>query len=177
LGFSATDIGFILFPQTGKASLDISTNLNKESLQNFAVSFKDQVTDELLNNAYAGSADVWMPNTCIRLGVALTPGKKEIFTWATDISISDLNRLLLGGYPSFNVSTGIEVKPGYKWFALPMRLAFNYNSQANVPSFSLGLGIYLGPVEMELAVKGLEILIQEWGAKEVSAGFDFKFEF
>ena len=118
-----------------------------------------------------------MPPTSIRLGVAFTPFKSEIFMWASDISVTDFNLLLNNGYPNFNISTGIEFKPGYQWFAVPMRLAVSYNTQSNFPTFSGGIGLYLGPVEMEIAMKGLEFFISGWGARDACFGFDFKFEF
>ena len=178
LGFSATDIGFIVFPQTARMSLDVTADIGLETIANFTNTFTDKMEDEFLNNnASAGAVEWWMPDTSIRIGVALTPLKNGMITIAADISITDLNRLVNGEYPTFNFSTGIELLPGYKWFAAPVRVAFNYNSQSNMPSFSFGLGLYFGPVEMEIGVKGLEFLITDWGAKEVCIGVDLKFEF
>lgn len=178
LGFAATDIGFIVFPKVAKTSFNEEILMDFQDTGAIASDMADFAADNILGGeASEGQSEWWMPNTSLRVGVAVTPFKNNIITWSSDIAVSDLNRLINDGYPTFNFSTGIEFLPGYKWFFMPIRVAFNYNSQANVPSFSLGTGLYLGPVEMEIAVKGLEILIKDWGAKEVSVGFDLKFEF
>jgi hypothetical protein len=179
IGFASTDIGFIVFPNSVEYDIDFTVNLDLDSAGSFQQELIYSLLDEYsdMDNASSGETVWWMPNTCIRFGVAVTPFKKDIFIWSSDVSLSDMNRLLGNGYPTFSFSTGIEFKPSINWFAVPMRMAFNYNSQANAASFSFGLGFYLGPVELEFAVKGLEILIYDFGAKELCAGFDLKFEF
>ncbi|HOV13921.1 MAG TPA: hypothetical protein PK771_06530, partial [Spirochaetota bacterium] len=115
----------------------------------------------------------------IRCGIAITPPPNKYFDliFAADISVSDLNRAVNLEYPAFNFATGVEFTPKINWFSLPLRVAFNYNSEANTPSFSFGTGLHLGPVEMEIGVKGLEVLFIGLGAKELLVGFDLKFEF
>ena len=178
LGFAMTDIGFIVFPQTAKIAIDVESEIGLDSLNDFANAITAEIADAIEDaNGAAGGTEWWMPGTAFRVGVAVTPLKKGMLTWATDISLADLNRLLFEGYPTFNFSTGIEFVPSYRWFSVPLRLAFCYNSQANAPSFSTGIGFYFGPVELEFAIKGLEFLISGWGAREVCAGVDLKFEF
>ncbi len=178
MGFAITDLGLIVFPITAKVSIDIDTVIGLDNIANFRDEFIDDLIGEIVeSDGTWGNTEIYMPPTAIRLGVALTPFKNEIFMWASDISVSDFNNLLNNGYPTFNISSGIEFNPGYQWFHVPMRLAVCYNTQSNFPSFSAGIGLYLGPVEMEIGIKGLEFLISGWGAREVCAGFDFKFEF
>ena len=178
LGFAATDIGFIVFPQTAKTSLNIETEIDLDSVEAYPNTLINETLGAISDSkGVYGNTEWWMPNTALRLGVAVTPSKKGIFTWATDVALSDLNRLLIKGYPSFNFSTGIEFQPSYRWFAAPIRTAFSYNSQANAASLSFGIGLYFGPVEMEIGIKGIEFLIPVWGAKEVCVGVDLKFEF
>jgi len=179
LGFSFVDIGFIVFPSTLRMEMDYSIDLELESIGEFRDNFINGIQDEFedSDNAGQGPAQWWMPNTTVRCGFAVTPFKRELLTWATDFALSDLNRLLNGGYPTFNFATGIEFKPGYNWFAVPLRLALNYNSQVNSVSLSFGIGLHLGPLEFEIGFKGLEVLISNLGAKELCAGVDMKFEF
>lgn len=178
LGVAATDVGFIVFPATARVNVDVDVEVDKDNFQNFSNDIKNELFGALEDaKGSRGDAYWYMPSTAFRCGVALTPLQKGMFTWATDISLSDFNRLLLQGYPTFNFSTGIEFVPGYKWFSAPLRLAFSYNSQANAPSFSAGIGFYFGPVELEFGFKGLEMLISGWGSREACAGVDLKFEF
>lgn len=178
MGFAITDLGLIVFPTTARVSVDIDTVIGLDEIANFRDEFINDLTGAIAENEGSyGNMEIYMPPTSIRFGVALTPFKNEIFMWANDICISDFNNLLNNGYPTFNISSGIEFNPGYQWFHVPMRFAVCYNTQSNFPSFSAGIGLYLGPVEMEIGIKGLEFLISGWGAREVCAGFDFKFEF
>ncbi|MBN2545497.1 MAG: hypothetical protein JXB50_06855, partial [Spirochaetes bacterium] len=178
LGFAATDVGFMVFPSAGKVNFDVDFELETSNAFNFFDQFISNLRNDLYNEEITRGNIEWiMAPTAFRLGVAVTPFKKNIFTWSTDISISDMNNISLIGYPTFNVSTGIEILPGYNWFAIPLRAAFSYNTQANFPSFSFGIGLYLGPVEMDIGVKGLEALISNFGAKEVCVGADLKFVF
>jgi hypothetical protein len=179
VGFATTDLGFIVFPQTALIDVDYSLNLEMDSIGNFKDTFINKLIGEIseIDNYSDGSTQWWMPNTALRVGVAFTPFKNELFTWSSDISLSDLNRMLNKGYPSLNIATGIEFKPGYQWFAMPIRGAISYNTQANNFSLSLGIGLYLGPVEMEIGIKGIEFLIADLGARELCAGVDLKFEF
>lgn len=179
LGFAVTDIGFMVFPHMAKVDMDLTADLNLDNATSFVNTIMTKTQNALQDDdevTYA-STEWLMPNTAVRFGIALTPFKSGILTVAADISISDLNRIALQEYPTFNFSTGVEFLPGYKWFAFLLRVAFNYNSQANNASFSFGTGLYLGPVEMEIGVKGLEFLFLNLGAKEVAVGVDFKFEF
>jgi hypothetical protein len=184
LGFSVTDLGFIVYPSTAdyriQSSHDLSvdyTTFDFTAYQNLGTALQGDLTGALGGTPTKGATTWFMPDTSFRVGVAVTPLKNGWFTWATDISLSDMNRIINGETPTFNFSTGVEFAPGVKWFSFPMRFAFNYNSQSNSASFSMGLGLYLGPVEMEFAVRGLEFLITGWGAKEAQVGVDFKFEF
>ena len=180
LGVAATDVGFIVFPATARVNVDVDVDVNvfEDNFGDFPNAVKNELFGALEDaKGSRGDAYWYMPSTAFRCGVALTPLQKGMFTWATDISLSDFNRLLLQGYPTFNFSTGIEFVPCYKWFSAPLRLAFSYNSQANAPSFSAGIGFYFGPVELEFGFKGLEMLISGWGSREACAGVDLKFEF
>lgn len=178
MGFGITDLGLIVFPVTAKITIDMDTEISLDSIDTYRDMYLDNLVGELVENDGSwGGTEIQMPPTSIRLGVAFTPFKNEILLWASDISVTDFNNLLNNGYPNFNISTGIEFKPGYQWFAAPIRLAVSYNTQSNFPTFSGGIGFYLGPVEMEFGLKGLEFLISGWGARDVCFGFDFKFEF
>ncbi len=179
LGFSFTDIGFIVFPQAALLKLDFNLGLNSDTFKNFQNTLTKDLRKEIsdIKNYKPSQAQWWMPDTALRLGVAVTPFRNDLFIWASDVSLSGFNNMLYGGYPVFNISTGIEYKPGYKWFAVPMRTALSYNTQSNNISLSFGLGLYLGPVEMEIGIKGIEFLFSGIGAKELCAGYDLKFEF
>ncbi|OHD05956.1 MAG: hypothetical protein A2086_16525 [Spirochaetes bacterium GWD1_27_9] len=178
LGISATDLGFMVIPKPVKANVNFSQNLDITNLSNFGKDFTDTLLSSL-NNITVSTTYAFMPAMAFRLGIAITPVYSDYFDMilAADVSLADLHRTVNGEYPSFNVATGIEFGPKIKWFKLPLRLAVNYNTQVNVASFSFGTGLHLGPVEMEIGVKGLEILFSGWGAKEVIVGADFKFEF
>jgi hypothetical protein len=178
MGFGITDLGLIIFPSTAKVSIEMDTTIDLDNFETYRDDYLDNLIGELTeSDGSFGDAEIQMPPTAIRLGVAFTPFKKDIFMWASDISVTDFNLLLNDGYPSFNIASGIEFKPGYQWFAVPMRLSVSYNTQSNFPTFSGGIGLYLGPVEMEIAMKGLEFFISGWGARDVCFGYDFKFEF
>ena len=186
VGFAINDLGFFVFPKTAKLTLNTEANLtpdvSSDSLTFNFDDFQNDLTNGMLNglqNITDGSVQGWMPSMTFRLGVAVTPIRHKYIDLiiAADISVSDLNRTILGDYATFNIAMGVEFTPKVNWVEFPMRVAFSYNSQANNPALSFGLGLYLGPVEMEIAVKGIEILITEWGAKEVGVGLDFKLEF
>lgn len=178
LGFSVTDLGFIVLAEQKSIYYDSvfdATSSNTDILNRFRDSFFEELKDE--DNVQSGLTEIISSPTAIRAGIAITPFKKELVTIAVDLALSDLNLIAFFGYPIFNVSVGVEFLPGYKWFFVPLRTAFSYNTESNYPSFSFGTGLYLGPVEMEIGVKGLEVLISDWGAKEIIVGADFKFQF
>ncbi len=173
LGFSITDLGFMIFPNAVHVAINENDRLNSGSMG----SIGDKVINGLLGKSddrkIEEKTEGWMPATAIRTGVAITPLRnRELLSIMCDLSVNDFNRILDGGYAAFSISTGIEVKPSYKWFAMPFRMAFNYNTQANVGSFSFGTGLYLGPIHMDIGVKGLEILFYDLGAKEFCIGMD-----
>lgn len=187
LGFAINDLGFFVFPKTAKLTLNTEADLTPD-VANSSLTFNfDEFKNDLLNgmqnsmrdNISDGGVQGWMPATTFRLGVAVTPIRHKYIDLiiAGDISVSDLHRTILGDYATFNIAIGIEFTPKANWVEFPMRFAFSYNTQANNPAFSFGLGLYLGPVEMEIAFKGIEVLIKEWGAKEVACAIDFKLEF
>lgn len=187
LGFVVNDLGFFIFPKTAKLNInivsDLTPDINNGSLsfnfENFGNTISNGFQNKLKDNISDGGVQGWMPPTTFRIGVAITPIRHKYIDLiiASDISISDLNRTIDDNYVTFNIALGIEFTPKASWIEFPMRLAFSYNTQANNPSFSFGLGLYLGPVEMEVALKGIEILINGWGAKEVGIALDFKLEF
>lgn len=185
-GFSVTDLGFITFPQSSSISADIYTDVTFDPSSGATFNFT-KIGNDLLSGLQtlvnSGGETIayqfWLPNTSIRTGVGILPIRSRYFDMiiAADLSLSDLNRMLIGDYPTFNLSIGMEINPKVSFIEIPIRLAFNYNTQVNAPSFSTGIGLYLGPVEMEIGVKGLEALIKELGAKEICIGLDFKLEF
>ncbi len=187
LGFAINDLGFFVFPKTARINLDIVSDLTPDvsnnslsfNFEQFGNTITDGFQNDLKDNIIDGGAQGWMPSTTFRLGVAVTPIRHKYIDLiiACDISVSDLNRTIDGNYATFNVALGIEFTPKASWVEFPMRLAFSYNTQANNPALSFGMGLYLGPVEMEFALKGIEILFKDWGAKEVAAALDFKLEF
>lgn len=179
LGFSATDLGFIAIPTSTKAGINLAKKLDFSNIEDFTKTFATDLLDSL-GNVTNNTTYAYMMPMAFRCGVAITPiinNKYLDLLITADVSISDINRAVNLEYPSFNFATGVELAPKVKWFSLPIRVAFNYNTEANAPSFSFGTGLYMGPVEMEIGVKGLEVLISGLGAKEVVVGFDFKFEF
>ena len=178
LGVSLTDIGFISIPQSTNISISLTKNIDPMNIN----SFTDSITSDLMNslgNISNANPFFYMMPLAIRCGVALSPPPNKYFDIlvALDLSVSDLNRAVNQEYPAFNFATGVEFTPKVFWVLFPLRVAFNYNSEANAPSFSFGSGLYLGPVEMEIGIKGLEVLFVGLGTKEVVLGFDFKFEF
>lgn len=179
-GLSITDVGFLVFPESASGTLRYNMNLNPTRMVDFAYTFRDSLSTEIADSIdRSTTAQFFMPQTAIRTGVGVTPirNKSLGLIIAADISLSDLNRIINGGYATFNFAAGFELSPKINWFEVPFRMAINYNSQANVASLSLGTGLHLGPVEMELGLKGLEALISDWGAKEFAVGVDFKLEF
>ncbi|OHD18888.1 MAG: hypothetical protein A2086_13000 [Spirochaetes bacterium GWD1_27_9] len=174
VGFSITDLGFFALSAN---QIETAVDLDIMDVQN--------ISTNLLNSFKNTKSQLisygWMPATSFRLGVLVTPVKHKYFDLliAGDISVTDLQRAINGEYATFNVSTGVEFTPktGNNKLKFPLRLAFNYNTQANAPSFSWGFGLHAGPVEMEVAIRGLEVLISGWGAKEIAIAYDFKFEF
>ena len=179
-GFSITDLGFLVYPTSASKSLNINATINPLDISSFSSTFATEFQTALSGDYQKSTTAVWfMPGTAIRTGIGITPihRKNLDIILAADIALTDLNNLLLEGYPTFNFATGIEFTPKAGWAEFPMRTAFSYNSQVNSASFSFGLGLYLGPVQFEIALKGLEFLIKNWGTKEIAFGTDFKFEF
>ena len=168
-GFSVTDLGFITFPKAASIGLSVDLPIMEAS----------KIMDELDVEANTDSGVTWMPNTTLRIGASYKPFEKKYFDFliALDLSVSDLYRCLNEGeYATFNFATGAEFRVKVGIVQFPLRFVFSYNTQANVAIFSTGIGLYVGPVEMELAIKGLEALIDGWGAKDIQMGMDFKFE-
>lgn len=181
-GFAITDLGFITFPKAAAGELNFDFDMTKLFSSDSSSDNEDyNVNDDISSNVYLNENGItWMTNLTIRTGIVWEPFENKYFEFvlALDLSLSDFNRLLNPGeYITFNVSTGVEFMPKVGIVKFPLRTAFNYNTQANVPSFSMGMGLYVGPVEMEIGIKGLEALISGWGAKEIQIGLDFKFEF
>ncbi len=187
VGFSVTDLGFISFPQSVEVDVSTSADLTIDlggdnafgSMGSFTSSIMDGFTNGLGSGVQNVQATFFMPDTAIRLGVAFTPVVNKFIeiTAAADISVTDLNKCINGNVPTFNFATGVEVLPRLGWFEFVFRTAFCYNSEANNPAFSFGTGLHLGALQMEIGVKGLEVLIENWGAKEVIVGLDCKFVF
>jgi hypothetical protein len=177
IGFAMTDLGFMVFPQAAKLAINNSQNIspyNFTQILNFYTFLMNNITNSLPEKTVTGL----MSPLAFRFGIAVTPVRNNYFDFliAADISISDIDRTIYNEYVTFNFSTGIEFAPKYNWFKMPLRLTFCYNSQCNYPSSSQGIGLYLGPVEMELGIKGIiDFLI--WGTREMAVGVDFKFEF
>lgn len=179
-GISATDIGFFVFPASSSANLDFKVSINPTRFQEFSKDLGEELEKSINTGLESNNqATFFIPSTAVRSGVAFTPLKNKNLDLklALDLSVSNFNKLLTNEYVTFNFSTGLEVRPKVKIFEFPIRTAFNYNSQANVASLSLGSGLHIGPMQLVFGVKGLEILISDWGAKEFAIGFDFKFEF
>jgi len=175
-GFSITDIGFIVFPYGAKITVNKKTAVGAAGAD---VNSLIGIMSGFISGTAAPNSFAILAPMAFRTGLSFTPFQSKYFDFiaAADVSLSDIDRVLTSQYVTFNFSTGLEFAPKTGIFRMPLRIAFNYNSQANAPSFSTGIGLYLGPVEMELAVKGLEALISSLGAKEVEMGIDFKFEF
>jgi hypothetical protein len=177
IGFSMTDLGFIVFPQAAKLGVNASKNISPYNFTEI-LNFYQFIISNLKNSQTKTAVNALLSPLAFRFGLAYTPLKSLYYEFivAADISISDLDRLVYGGYVTFNFSTGIEFAPRYGWFQMPLRITFCYNSQANYPSSSQGIGVYLGPVEMEFGIKGIiDFLL--WGTREMAFGVDFKFEF
>ncbi|HNZ25732.1 MAG TPA: DUF5723 family protein [Spirochaetota bacterium] len=181
-GFAITDLGFITFPKSAAGEINFDFDMTKLfSSDSSSDNENYNINDDISSNVYLNENGItWMTNLTIRTGIVWEPFDNKYFEFllALDLSLSDFNRLLNPGeYITFNLSTGVEFTPKVGIVKFPLRSAFSYNTQANVPSFSMGMGLYVGPVEMEIGIKGLEALILEWGAKEIQIGLDFKFEF
>ncbi len=180
VGLSVTDIGFFVFPESSIANLDFNVSVSPTRIQEFANDFASDLQAAIGTKMQkVPTATFFIPDTAIRSGVAFTPlrNKNMDLLVALDISVSNFNKLLTNEYVTFNFSSGLEFRLKKGLFEFPIRTAFNYNSQANVPSISMGSGIHIGPIKLVFGIKGLEILISDWGAKEFSMGFDFDFEF
>ena len=180
IGFSITDLGFIIFPTAVHASVDNSQELELDSIGAIGDSIINGMIGKVEDDdEIEEKTEIWMPGTAIRVGISVDPlkNKKGFLTIMNDISICDFNRILNGSYPTFSISTGLELKPKYKKFAAPLRIAYNYNTQANIGALSLGLGLYFGVVHLDFGIKGLEILIYDLGAREFCCAFDLTFIF
>ncbi|MBR6199679.1 MAG: hypothetical protein IKQ61_05380 [Spirochaetales bacterium] len=188
VGFSVTDLGFISFPTAVAVNNDIEVDLTADPTDNKSGFSSYSNMPKAIMSGFMSSLDTtdhltettfFMPDTAIRLGVAFTPVLNKFIeiTAAADISVTDLNKCINGNVPTFNFATGVEVLPRVNWFEFVFRTAFCYNTESNIPSFSFGTGLHLGALQMEIGVKGLEALIENWGAKEVTLGLDCKFVF
>lgn len=179
-GLAFTDVGFMVFPSVAKKRLSIDVSINPTNIGEFANTLPGVFLLELQEGIEQDMTPIFLlPDTAIRTGLGITPinHKRFNFLIAADASISDFHKIVNAGYAVFNFGLGVEFAPKYKWFEMPLRASFNYNSQTNVPSLSTGIGFYFGPIQFEFAVKGLEALIRYWGTREVTIGFDFKTEF
>lgn len=179
-GLAFTDVGFMVFPSVAKKRLNVDVTFNPTNIGEFASTLPGQFSLALQEGIEKDMTPTFfLPDTAIRTGLGITPinHKRFNFVIAADASISDFYRIINSGYAVFNFGLGVEFAPKYKWFEMPLRASFNYNSQTNVPSLSTGMGFYFGPIQFEFALKGLEALIRYWGTREVMIGFDFKTEF
>lgn len=171
-GFTINDLGFISFPNSGKIESTIESD---------PMDIQNKIGDIFSNLEVKKEPFGWMPATTFRTGVLLTPVKNNYFDLliAGDMALTDLQRAINGDYPVFNIASGVEfaLKTRNNFFKMPVRISFNYNTQSNNFAISHGLGLYLGPVEMEVAIRGLEILFTDWGSKEFCLAYDFKFQF
>ena len=168
IGFAVTDLGFMVLPEAEDSVINITAGLMEMT----------SVAQTIFSGAKTKVPTGMMPATAIRAGIGFTPLRnKEMLLIAFDVTVGDFNRLVYNEPPSVNIATGIEFKPGFDWFSVPMRFAFCYNTAANFPSFAVGFGLHFGPVEFELGVKGLEFFIPNLGARELVVGFDMKFQF
>jgi hypothetical protein len=177
-GLAVNDLGVIIFPSVGELTFQLDQDISVNTLGEL-MTFQDKVINELGKTQPVSKVSAWMPPTAIRTGIAIEPLRHPLYNIliAADLSVSDLNRLINLEYPTLNFAVGIELTRTFQWLELLLRAAFSFNSQASVASFSFGTGIYFGPIELELGVKGLEALITGWGAKEIAAGLDLKLEF
>lgn len=179
-GFSINDLGFFYFPNVGIAELSYTTEFNPTRIQEFGKNFVGDLQNQISTSLSQKTEGTWyMPQTTIRTGIAVEPIRNRFLNLivATDLSVTDFQRLIDGNYATFNFSTGIEIAPRVSVVEFPFRMAISYNSQANYASLSFGTGFYLGPAQFEIAIKGLEFLIKDWGTKEFNLGFDFRLEF
>ena len=186
VGLSVTDLGFITFPTASVIENNFETDLTADpingdfsSYSNLPEAIKSGLMSSFDGTNQVSEATYFMPDTAIRLGVAFTPVLNKFIdiTACADISVTDLNKCINGNVPTFNFATGVEILPRVNWFEFVFRMAFCYNTEGNNPSFSFGTGLHLGALQMEIGVKGLEVLIENWGAKEVTFGLDCKFVF
>lgn len=179
-GLAFTDVGFLVFPNVAKKRVDLSFDVNPTNIGELSSTLPGVLYASLQEGAEQDLTPLFfMPDTAIRTGIGITPVNHKRFglTIAADASISDFYKIINAGYAVFNFGAGVEFAPKYKWFEMPMRASFNYNSQINVPSFSTGIGFYFGPIQIEFALKGLEALIRYWGTREIAFGIDVKTEF
>ena len=178
LGFSVTDIGFFVFPESNLSTFNFDVEINLTRFQAFAKDLGEELEKNIKSKMKrVKEPQFFVPDTAIRTGLAYIPvhNKNIDLLLAVDISLSSFDKILLDQYICFNFSTGLEARPKVSIFEFPFRMAFNYNSQANIASLSLGSGLCIGPVILNFGIKGLEILISEWGAKGFSMGVDLKF--
>lgn len=178
-GFSVTDLGFFTFPEASESSVEYNL-----SIDSYALAKGESTIDKSMSFKVESSQTksvFMMTETAIRSGILFTPPIKNKFIdlkIASDISLADFNKIADSGYPTFNFALGVEFTPKTKRnIRFPLRASFSFNTEALNPSFSFGLGLYAGPVEFDFGIKGLEFLIDGWGAKEVQIGFDMKYEF
>jgi hypothetical protein len=177
VGFSMTDLGFMVFPQAAKLEINNSQSISPYNFTEI-LNFSSFLLKNILGSTPKTAVTGLMSPLAFRLGLGITPLRSNYYDFliALDASLSDIDRVIYGEYLTFNFSAGVEFAPKYNWFQMPLRITFCYNSQCNYPSSSQGIGLYLGPAEMEIGIKGLlDYLI--WGAKEMALGVDFKFEF
>lgn len=177
-GLSFTDIGFILYPRASNIDVDFSFEVDPYSLMNGEKQLPDSMKlslGETTDRVFAV-----MPNASIRTGAVFSPLKNNYcdIIIAGDLALSDMNKLFYGEYPAFNFSMGVEINPKIRpIFQFPIRTGFNFNTESLNFSFSFGLGFYIGAVEFDIGIKGLEILVEGWGAKDIEIGIDLKYEF
>ncbi|MCG8572305.1 MAG: DUF5723 family protein [Spirochaetes bacterium] len=182
-GFAINDLGFMVFPRGAQKKTDTNITFSLEDLEDmggWAMNSLYEVMEGFFSDMERTTTSTYiLPSTTVRTGLGILPLDKKNITIiiAADVALSDLNQLIYNGYPTFNFSTGFEINPKINWVEFIFRGSFNYNSQVNYPSLAVGLGLYIGPVQMEFAVKGLEILIKSWGAKEFNCGLDLKLAF
>ncbi len=177
-GFSVTDLGFFTFPAASEASLDFKLSLDPYKLALSETTIEDSIS---FKKETSQTKVVFFPAaTAIRTGCLFTPFEHKSFDMklTCDFSLSDFDKIADNLPPVFNFSTGIEFRPKTtNNVSFPLRTSFNFNTEAFCGSFSFGAGLYIGPIEFDFGIKGLEFFIDGWGAKEIEIGFDMKYEF
>ena len=181
VGFAINDIGFIIFPQSSKGTIDTNEKIfgiEKESGEDLTIVAGNPLDILKINESKKDIFTMISPLS-MRTGISFNPVYNRYFDLilALDISVSDFYKITFDGYPTFAVATGIEFSPKFGWFRMPIITAFNFNTESLGPSFSFGMGLHLGPVKMMIGIKGLEGLIEGYGSNDLAIGFDLKFEF